>query len=54
MRPSTGSSDRVMVGKALRVYFKLNHQTMCYTPLSFRGLRAARLMPLIRAKYLQG
>jgi len=38
--------------KALMLYFKLNADAMNYTLLSHRGQRAARLMPLIRAKYL--
>ena len=38
--------------KALMLFFKLNADSMLYTPLSHRGMRAARLMPLIRAKHL--
>lgn len=41
-----------MTTKAIMLYLKLNADAMNYTPLSFRGLRAARLMPLIEAKYL--
>jgi len=37
--------------KALMLYFRLNADRMNYTPGSFRGRRAARLMPLIHAKY---
>ena len=40
------------IGRALRLYFRLNADAMNYTPGSFRGRRAARLMPLIRARYL--
>jgi hypothetical protein len=43
---------RNMTAKALRLFFRLNADAMLYTPLSEKGLRAARLMPLIRAKYL--
>lgn len=39
------------IGRALRLYFRLNADAMNYTPNSHRGSRAARLMPLIRAKY---
>ena len=39
------------LGRALRLYFRLNADGMLYTPRSHRGLRAARLMPLNRAKY---
>jgi hypothetical protein len=38
-------------GKAIRLYFRLNADAMNYTPLSHRGRRAARLMPMILAKY---
>jgi hypothetical protein len=38
-------------GRALRLYFRLNADAINYTPRSFRGLRAARLIPLILAKY---
>ena len=41
-----------MTAKALLLFFKLNADAINYTPLSHRGMRAARLMPLIRAKYL--
>jgi len=40
--------------RALFLYFRLNADAMSYTPLSHRGQRAARLMPLIRAKHLTG
>lgn len=40
-----------MTTKALMLFFKLNADSMNYTPLSHRGRRASRLMPLIRAKY---
>lgn len=43
---------RTMTAKALMLYFKLNADAMNYTPLSHRGTRAAKLMPLIKAKYL--
>ncbi len=46
-RPSTQT-------RALMLFFRLNADAMNYTPLSRRGLRAARLMPLIRAKHLGG
>lgn len=44
--------NRTMIAKALMLYFKLNADAMNYTPRSHRGTRAARLMPLIKAKYL--
>ncbi len=40
-----------MIARAIRLYFRLNAGAMNYTPRSHRGLRAGRLMPLIRAKY---
>ena len=36
---------------ALHLYFRLNADAMNYTPGSHRGKRAAKLMPLIKAKY---
>lgn len=40
--------------RATALYFRLNADAMNYTPRSHRGMRAARLMPLIRAKYGEG
>jgi hypothetical protein len=39
--------------RALALYFRLNADAMNYTPRSHRGQRAARLMPLIRARYFE-
>lgn len=39
------------IARALMLYLHLNGDAMNYTPGSFRGRRAARLMPLIHAKY---
>jgi hypothetical protein len=39
------------IAKALMLYLRLNADAMNYTPRSHRGQRAARLMPLIRAKH---
>jgi hypothetical protein len=38
------------IGKLIRLYFQLNADAMNYTPLSHRGMRAARLMPIVRAR----
>jgi len=46
----TVKADRKV--RALQLFLKLNQQAMLYTPRSHFGLRAARLMPAIRAKYL--
>lgn len=39
------------VAHALMLYFRLNADAMNYTPKSHRGMRAARLMPMIRVRY---
>ena len=36
--------------RALMLVLRLNKDAMLYTPLSFKGQRAARLIPLIRSK----
>lgn len=42
-----------MTAKAMILFLNLNADAMNYTPMSHRGKRASRLMPLIRAKYFQ-
>jgi len=38
--------------KALMLFLRLLADSVNYTPRSHKGMRAARLMPLIKAKYL--
>jgi hypothetical protein len=46
---SKPSSRTPWLGRALRLYFRLNADATNYTPRSHRGQRSAQLMPRLRS-----